>query len=140
MLVLDENLPADQRQLLRKRRIRFRVVGGDVAASGATDENLIPVLHRLPQPTFFTLDRDFFRADWAHANYCLVWLDVRRRDAAELFLDFCGIRRLTRRRGGWEQLPAFTPAACCSGVSGGGCRNRFPGPHESARSQSSPSR
>ena len=88
MLVLDENLPADQRQLLRKRRIRFRVVGGDVAASGATDENLIPVLHRLPQPTFFTLDRDFFRADWAHANYCLVWLDVRRRDAAEFVSRF----------------------------------------------------
>src|SRR6266487_6008175 len=88
MFVLDENLPADQRHLRRSWRIRFRVVGGDVAASGATDENLIPVLHRLPQPTFFTLDRDFFRADWAHANYCLVWLDVRRRDAAEFVSRF----------------------------------------------------
>lgn len=83
MLVLDENLPADQWQLLRKWRIRCRIVGSDVAASGATDENLIPVLHRLPQPTFFTLDRDFFRHDWRHANYSLVWLDVRRREAAE---------------------------------------------------------
>ena len=82
MLVLDENLPADQWQLLRKWHIRCRVVGGDVAASGATDENLIPVLHKLSQPTFFTLDRDFFRRDWAHANYALVWLDVRRREAA----------------------------------------------------------
>ncbi len=27
MLVLDENLPAGQRQLLRKWRIRFRIVG-----------------------------------------------------------------------------------------------------------------
>ena len=83
MLVLDENLPADQRRLLRKWRIHFRFVGVDVAASGAEDENLIPLLHRLPQPTFFTLDRDFYRHDWTHPNYCLAWLDVRRREAAE---------------------------------------------------------
>jgi hypothetical protein len=56
MLVLDENLPADQRQWLRRWRIRFRVVGADAAGCGADDENLIPVLHRLPRPTFFTLD------------------------------------------------------------------------------------
>ena len=42
MLVLDENLPAGQQQLLRERRIRFRVIGVDVAPSGTTDENLIP--------------------------------------------------------------------------------------------------
>lgn len=88
MLVLDENLPADQWQLLRKWRIRCRVVGKDLAASGATDENLIPVLHKLPQPTFFTLDRDFFRRDWGHANYALIWLDVRRREAAEFIRRF----------------------------------------------------
>jgi hypothetical protein len=82
MLVLDENLPAGQRRLLRSWRIRFRAIGEEIAFSGAKDENLIPVLHKLPQPTFFTLDRDFFRRDWAHANYALVWLDVRRREAA----------------------------------------------------------
>jgi len=42
MLVLDENLPAIQRQLLRDWRIRFRVVGVDVAIAGTRDENLIP--------------------------------------------------------------------------------------------------
>ena len=88
MLVLDENLPADQQQLLRKWRIHFRFIGVDVAASGAEDENLIPLLHRLPHPTFFTLDRDFYRRDWAHPNYCLVWLDVRRREAAEFIRRF----------------------------------------------------
>ncbi len=51
MLVLDENLPADQRQLLRKRRIRIRCVGVELAAFGDDDENLIPLLHRLPRPT-----------------------------------------------------------------------------------------
>ncbi|SRR6266571_345708 len=98
MLVLDENLPADQQRLLRKWRIRFRFVGVEVAASGAEDDDLISLLHRLPQPTFFTLDRDFYRHDWTHPNYCLVWLDIRRREAAEF------IRRFLR-------YPAFNTKA-----------------------------
>jgi hypothetical protein len=32
MLVLDENLPDGQQQLLRKARIRFRVIVGDALA------------------------------------------------------------------------------------------------------------
>ncbi len=92
MLVLDENVPAAQRQLLRSWRIHFRVVGGDVAISGTKDENLIPVLHRLPRPTLFTLDRDFFRPEWAHTRYGLVWLNVTDDFAAEF------IRRFLRHR------------------------------------------
>jgi hypothetical protein len=88
MLVLDENLPAGQQQLLHKWRIRFRVVGVEVARSGTTDENLVPILHGLPCPTFFTLDIDFYRRDWAHLDYCLVWLHVRRREAAETIRRF----------------------------------------------------
>ena len=38
----------------------------------------------LARPTFFTLDGHFYRWDWAPAVYCLVWLDVRRREAAEV--------------------------------------------------------
>jgi hypothetical protein len=83
MLVLDENLPAGQRLLLRRWRIRFRAIGGEVAFSGAKDENIIPALHRLPRATFFSLDRDFYRRELAHRGYCLVWLDVRSRHAAE---------------------------------------------------------
>ena len=88
MLVLDENLPAAQRLLLRRWRIRFRVVGLDLAAWGTDDENLIPALRRLPQPTFFSLDRDFCRPDWAHASYGLVWLDVADDRAAEFIRRF----------------------------------------------------
>ena len=88
MLVLDENLPAGQRELLRERRIRFRVIGVDIAPSGTKDENLIPFLHRLPNPTFFSLDRNFYRRDWIHSYYCLVWLDVRRREAADFIRRF----------------------------------------------------
>jgi len=88
MLVLDENVPAGQRLLLRKWRVQFRVIGVDVAASGTTDENLIPVLHGLSRPTFFSLDRNFYRPGWAHPDYCLVWLDVRRREAAAFIRRF----------------------------------------------------
>jgi hypothetical protein len=47
MSVLDENVPAGQRLLLRKWRVQFRVIGVDVALSGTSDENLIPALARL---------------------------------------------------------------------------------------------
>ena len=88
MLVLDENVPAGQRLLLRKWRVQFRVIGVDVAASGTTDENLIPVLHGLSRPTFFSLDRNFYRPDWAHPDYCLVWLDVGARESAAYIRGF----------------------------------------------------
>jgi len=38
MLVIDENLPASQRRLLRKWRIHFRAVGVEIAAPGTQDE------------------------------------------------------------------------------------------------------
>ena len=88
MLVLDENLPAGQRSRLLEWRVHFRVIGADVAAIGTDDENLIPVLHRLPQRTFFSLDRDFHRPEWRHAHYCLVWLDVADDRAAEFIRRF----------------------------------------------------
>lgn len=88
MLVLDENLPAGQRLLLRKWRIRFRAIGGELGAAGTKDENIIPLLHRLPQPTFISLDRDFYLPELAHARYCLVWLDTRANAAAQFVRRF----------------------------------------------------
>ena len=88
MLVIDENLPASQRRLLRKWRIHFRAVGVDMAASGTQDESLIPILHHLAEPMFFTMDRHFFRADWAHGSYGLAWLDVADNEAAEFIRRF----------------------------------------------------
>ena len=111
MLVLDENLPAGQRLLLRSWRIRFRWIGKEIAFSGAKDENLIPVLHGLSNPTFFSLDRDFYRRDLAHHGYCLVWLDVRGRQAAEF------IRRFLRH-------PSFDTQAKRMGGRPRSCRRR----------------
>jgi hypothetical protein len=88
MLVLDENLPESQCQRLRNWRMRFRIIGVEIAAWGTRDENLIPVLHRLPNPTFFSLDRDFYRPAWKHASYCLVWLNIPDNHAADFIRRF----------------------------------------------------
>ena len=88
MLVLDENLPAGQRHLLRKWRIRFRAIGGELGAAGTQDENLIPLLQRLAQPTFVSLDRDFYLPELEHDRYCLVWLNVWVNEAAEYIRRF----------------------------------------------------
>jgi len=88
MFLLDENLPEGQRRLLREWRVRFRVVGIDIGRTGTKDENLIPVLHRLPQATFFSLDHFFFRQDLLHDSYCLVWLDVADDQAADFIRRF----------------------------------------------------
>ena len=88
MLVLDENLPVSQCQKLREWRLRFRTIGVEIASCGTHDENLIPVLHRLPNPTFFSLDRDFYQPNWRHLAYCLVWLDVPDDQAAHYIRRF----------------------------------------------------
>jgi hypothetical protein len=88
MVLLDENMPAGQRLLLREWRIHFRVVGIEVGRTGTKDENLIPVLHGLPQATFFSLDRFFFRPELLHHSYCLVWLDVVDDQAADFIRRF----------------------------------------------------
>ena len=87
-MLLDENMPAAQRLLLRDWRIHFRGVGVEVGRSGTKDDNLIPCFHRLPQPTFFSLDRNFYRRDWIHSHYGLVWLNVRGREAANFIRRF----------------------------------------------------
>ena len=88
MLVLDENIPEGQCQKLRKWRFRFRTIGVEIASWGTKDENLIPILHRLSDPTFFSLDRHFYRPSWTHPSYCLAWLEVGDDFAAEFIRRF----------------------------------------------------
>jgi hypothetical protein len=59
MIVLDENIPEDQRLLLRSWRIRAYQVGRDVSRAGIKDEQIIPLLLTLRRPTFFTRDLGF---------------------------------------------------------------------------------
>ena len=60
MNVLDENIFELHRQQLEAWNIRVRQVGVDIGKLGMDDrEEIIPLLHALRRPTFFTRDRDF---------------------------------------------------------------------------------
>jgi hypothetical protein len=89
MNILDENIPFGQRQLLTDRRIHFRQIAREIARAGLDDrEQIIPLLHRLRHPTFFTRDQDFYKSDLRHQGYCLVYLDILPDHAAEYIRRF----------------------------------------------------
>jgi hypothetical protein len=69
MNLLDENVRGDQRELLRKWRIAIRQVGKEFSRTGIQDPDLIPLLHHLKRPTFFTQDKDFFQRSLCHSAY-----------------------------------------------------------------------
>lgn len=71
-------------------RANVRQIGVELGRSGMKDAEIVPLLHRLTRPTFFTLDADFFRHSLCHPRYCLVFLDVEQYEAATL------IRRLLK--------------------------------------------
>ncbi len=90
MNILDEDIRADQREYLRQHRIAVRQIGHDVAQKGIKDATILPYLHQLRRPTFFTRDRGFYDRRFCHLDYCLVWLDVDTRRVADY------IRRVLR--------------------------------------------
>lgn len=93
MNILDENIFFDQREILRLRKVHFRQIGVEIGHAGMKDRNeIIPLLHSLRRPTLFTSDQDFYRLDWRHAGYCLVYLDVPPDETAEF------IRRFLRHK------------------------------------------
>ncbi len=92
MNILDENVPENQRAILRKQRVAVRQIGQDLGRDGMKDDEIFPLLHKLNRPTFFTLDSDFFNPRLCHESYCLVQLDVDEESVAEY------VRRLLRHR------------------------------------------
>lgn len=54
MNVLDENITADQRELLRQWKIRTLQIGQELGRQGMKDEQeIIPLLLQLSRPCFF---------------------------------------------------------------------------------------
>jgi hypothetical protein len=91
--ILDENIDLPQRQRLDAWKIHYRRIGVWVGRFGMKDhDEIIPLLHQLHRPTFFTRDHDFYHPVLRHAGYCLVHLDVMPDEAAEY------IRHLLRHR------------------------------------------
>ena len=90
MNVLDENIPASQRQLLENWRIRPRQIGFNIGRRGLQDDEIIVFLQQLRRPTFFTRDDDFYDKRLVHAKYALVYLAVEKHEVAHF------VRRLLR--------------------------------------------
>ena len=61
MNILDENILEDQRQLLLSWRVPFRQIGYEVGRKGMKDDEIIPFLLSLRNPTLFTVDRHFYK-------------------------------------------------------------------------------
>jgi hypothetical protein len=92
MNILDENIPENQCALVRSKRVALQQVGRGVGRKGMKDDEIIPLLHQLDRPTFFTLDGDFYDRRLCHERYCLVHVDVEEEMIAEY------VRRLLRHR------------------------------------------
>jgi hypothetical protein len=90
VIVLDENVPASQRQLLQGWRMRPRQVGVDVGRRGLADSDIVKLLLRLRRPTFFTRDDDFYAPRLVHEKYCPGYLAVEKHEVAYF------VRRLMR--------------------------------------------
>jgi len=87
--ILDEEIDLSQRQQLEAWKIHFRQIGIEVGRFGMKDhEEIIPLLHRLKRPTFFTLDHGFYHPTLRHQGYCLVFMDVWEDKAAEYIRRF----------------------------------------------------
>jgi len=80
--VLDENVPRDQADLLRQWGVSFRSISRDLGYQDIDDDDIRPLLLRLKKLTLLTRDEDFFRRDFAHPRYSLVWFDVTVQETA----------------------------------------------------------
>lgn len=102
MLLLDENMPENQRRLLLGWRIRIRQIGVDYGRKGTTDDRILTLLHQLRAVTFFTRDLGFLWGANPHGTYCLVCLAVGQQEAAHFvrrFLRHPSFSTWKRRRG-----------------------------------------
>jgi len=102
MIILDENIREDQCQLLASWRIRVRQIGHSIGRLGMTDDEIIPLLHRLQESTFFTRDLGFYAPHLRHPQYALVCLAISRFEAASFirrFLRHPEFRTQARRSG-----------------------------------------
>ncbi|MDQ6695487.1 MAG: hypothetical protein M3014_13905 [Chloroflexota bacterium] len=82
MNILDENISEEQGGLLKERGVAVQHIGYDLGRAGMQDEEIIPLLHHLRQPTFFSRDIDFYKRTLLHAHYCLVYMTIGPDDVA----------------------------------------------------------
>lgn len=118
MNVLDENIVVSQRELLRSWKIHFRRIGGEVGRLGMGDrDEIIPLLHSLARPTFFTQDHGFYHPGFfilatvscILMSFLMKWPNTRAVS--------CAIGSFARIRNGWARSRACAPVASAIGRS-----------------------
>jgi hypothetical protein len=82
MIIIDENFPESQRQLLLSWRINIRQIGIEVGRKGIQDDEIIPLLLKYKNPTFFSLEFDFYNRKLCHSKYYLAFLDLGQYESA----------------------------------------------------------
>jgi len=80
--ILDENIIKSQRQLLKSWRIPTYQIGDEVGQKGMKDDEIIPLMHQLRRPTFFTRDLGFYERRLGNKHYCLVCMAVKKHESA----------------------------------------------------------
>ena len=95
MLILDELVTEDQRQMLLQNKIRVRQIGHELGTLGMSDKNIIRLLHQLTFPTFFTRDLGFYTPKLQHPEYCLVILQVNRSEVYQHISKFLQIDKFS---------------------------------------------
>ena len=69
MNILDENIPANQRQQLDSWRVHVYQLGFNISRRGIDDEEILPFLLQQRRSTFFTRDEDFHDRKLRHRRY-----------------------------------------------------------------------
>jgi hypothetical protein len=101
--VLDENILESQRQLLRNWGVPVRQIGFELGRKGMADEEIIPFLLTLRQPTLLTRDLGLYDRSLCHSRYCLAILAVRQQEAgyfARAFVASCCFEHASEADGG----------------------------------------
>jgi hypothetical protein len=89
MIVLDENIDVKERRRLQSWQIHYKHIGTTIGQRGMKDRNqILPLLHQLRRPSFFTFDLGFYDPAVRHANYCLVCLDISLAQGAQYIRRF----------------------------------------------------
>jgi len=88
MIILDENFTRVEKFKLKKFKKSIKQIGFEIEKSGIKDNDIIPFLHKIKNPTFFTLDNDFFNTNLRHKGYSIVWLNVEINKIAEFAIKF----------------------------------------------------
>jgi len=92
LIVLDENILDGQRLVLQAWRLAAKQIGLDLGRKGLKDEEIIVLLRRSRNPTFFTRDADFYEPALRHRSYCLVVASVGQNEVAAFIRRFLAHR------------------------------------------------